>query len=92
MSQYPTKKKPLWVLFLYGHKTAEELALKSPWEELADMQQSALTPLKSLPSFLDRIVNGSAEEKTMLILQLHKRLYRMRAEELRKALHKAGIP
>ena len=92
MSRYPTRKKPLWILFLYGHKTAEELALKNPWEELADMQQSALTPLKSLPAFLDRIVNGSAEEKTMLILQLHKKLYHMRAEELRKALHKAGIP
>ena len=87
-----SKLRPTWAIYCYGKKNAEQPAFVNPWEELAALQQDALAPLKSLPSFLDKVVNGTAEIRTMLILGLHKKLFHMNAADLRRALHKAGVP
>ena len=89
---YNKRKIPQWAIYLYGKDRDDSLILQNPYEELAQLQQDALQPLRTLPKFLEALVNGTAEEKTTLIMGLHKRMYHRGADELRKMLHKSGVP
>ena len=84
--------KPGWVIYLYGSEKAKDPAVINPYQELADLQQDALQPLRTLPSFLNAITNGTAEERAALILSLHKRLYHRESGQLKKMLYQAGVP
>ena len=85
-------KRPFWVIYLYGIMKAKDEILVNPFQELAELQQDALKPLQSLPRFLKAIVEGTSEERTALIIGLHKRLYHRSSTELKKMLHQAGVP
>ena len=85
-------RKPKWVINLYGIKKAIDSSVLNPWDELAQLSQDSMRPLKSLPAFLQAIVNGSNEERNALLLGLHKRMYHKESKELRKLLHSAGVP
>ena len=56
------------------------------------MQADVLKPLASLPRFLKALTDGTKEERSALLLGLHKRLYHREPAELRKLLHAAGVP
>ena len=83
---------PLWVIYLYGSKKVADEPIGNPWQELADMQVEVMKPLSSLPKFLQALTNGTKEEKTALILGLHRRMYHKEGAELRKLLNAAGVP
>ena len=89
-------KKPYMTVLLYGrdHDEADQqLDLKhSPWQDLAIASADAKLPLDNLPGFLKILQSGTSEEKSNLILALHRRLYHKPAAELRILLQRAGVP
>ena len=66
----------------------------SPWHEIAAAAEAVggNNPLSSLPKFLESMQSGTRDEKIDLILKMHKRMYHKESEELKKLLHKAGVP
>jgi hypothetical protein len=89
---YPKKGRPKWSFQLHAQKLPDDAQITNPWGELAKLQEDAIQPLKSLPAFLKKLTVGEPEEKTMLILALHRRLYHKESGEIKKLLHKAGVP
>jgi hypothetical protein len=87
-----SKKLPLWVIQLHGVKRpTDEQIISNPWEELAQLQSDA-PKLKSASSFIQQMITGTQTEKTALILALHRRLYHKPADDLKKLLHRSGVP
>ena len=86
------KRKPLWVIYLYGSEKAQDPVLINPYQELADLQQDSLRPLRELPAFLKAITEGTPEERSSLILALHKRQYHRDSKQIKKMLNASGVP
>ena len=89
---FSAKKIPYWTFCIYGKEQNNELVLKNPYEELAQLAQDATQPVRTLPAFMDALIKGTIEERTSLILTLHRRLYHINATNLKRLLHKAGVP
>ena len=89
-------KKPYLTVLLYGrnHTDADQnLSLAhSPWHDLVHASADAKLPLDNLPGFLRTLQSGTEEEKSNLILSLHRRLYHKPAADLRIILQRAGVP
>jgi hypothetical protein len=91
-------RKPDAVIMIYARNStdADRAAImpSSPWHELAVSAAAAAgdNPLLSLPKFLEALQGGDRDEKLALLLRMHKQLFHKEAEEMRKLLHKAGVP
>jgi len=88
---YSRKKIPKWALYLYGKERNNGQTIVDPYQELAELAQDSIQ-VRTLPAFLDTLIKGSPEERTSLLLSLHKRMYHRSAGEIRKILHRAGVP
>ena len=85
-------KPPNWTVVLHArdNPSADTIAL-NPWQELAQLQEDA-SKIQTLNQFLRALADGDTATREALILALHRRLYHRPAPELRKIMHKAGVP
>ena len=97
VEQQKYKRRPEWECTLFGHTTkADDLAeqaLATPLDTVAEQQELAVQNTTSLSGVLKILCEANDTEKQIqVLLNLHKRLYHRKAEELSTLLTRAGIP
>ena len=86
-----TKSRPPWCIVLYGRDrtdSIEDVVAVSPVDTLAVQPDEA----HSLDGVLQVLSDGTVEDKTKLLLSLHKRFHHKPAQALRTLLHRSGVP